>query len=161
MTRDELGGSQYYKNKGFTGRNVPRVDPAKGKRLMTALSRAIERGLVRSCHDSSDGGIAVALAEMAFAGGLGMKIYLKNVLSDKALPDDKILFSESNTRFIVEVPKRMKARFESALKGVPCGEIGVVTGERRLAVYGLDARVKISARIDELREVWKGAFKGL
>ena len=71
---------------------------------MEALSLAIDQRLVRSCHDCSEGGLGVATAEMAFAGGLGMHLSLKNVSRDgDVTTDDVSLFSESNSRFVVEV----------------------------------------------------------
>ena len=76
-TYNELGGSRYYESKGFIGNNVPVVRPEMGKKIMSNLHEAITGGFVRACHDCSEGGLAVALSEMAFAGGLGMKIYLK------------------------------------------------------------------------------------
>jgi len=78
-TFNELGGSQYYSINGYVGNKVPRVDPKKGKKLMDALSTATEKGLVKACHDLSEGGLGVAAAEMAFAGDLGMLIDLSQV----------------------------------------------------------------------------------
>jgi phosphoribosylformylglycinamidine synthase len=75
LTKDELGGSQYYKMKGFTGNNIPKLDPVYGKKLMGALTKAIGKGCIRSCHDCSEGGLVIALAEMAFAGGLGLSAH--------------------------------------------------------------------------------------
>ena len=74
-TYAELGGSHYYAIHGFIGNRAPKVRPAEGKRTMEALSLAIDQGLVRSCHDCSEGGIGVAAAEMAFAGGFGMQLF--------------------------------------------------------------------------------------
>ncbi|MFH1925782.1 MAG: phosphoribosylformylglycinamidine synthase subunit PurL, partial [Chloroflexota bacterium] len=78
-TQCEVGGSEYLKAKGFTGNSVPRVDPQKSRQLMESLSAATRKGLVRACHECSEGGIGVAVAEMAFAGGLGASINLKEV----------------------------------------------------------------------------------
>ena len=73
-THNEMGGSHYWKTLGHLGNSVPHVDVKKGKKLMTRLSQATTKGLVASCHDCSEGGLAVTLAEMAFAGGLGMDL---------------------------------------------------------------------------------------
>ena len=85
MTRAELGGSEYYALLGHLGDSVPRVDATVARRLYEALSAAMARGLVASCHDCSDGGLGVALAETAFAGGLGMEIDLRLVPRDQRL----------------------------------------------------------------------------
>ena len=79
---------------------------------MNALAAAMEKGLVRACHDCSEGGIGVAAAEMAFAGGLGMVIHLDKVpLAEPIERDDFVLFSESNTRFLAEVAPEDKQTF--------------------------------------------------
>ena len=78
-THRELGGSKYYKALKHIGNEVPKVDAKAGKILMKRLAKAIQAGLAKSCHDCSEGGMAVALAEMAFSGGFGLNISLNNV----------------------------------------------------------------------------------
>ena len=102
VTQNELGGSEYFRTLGFIGNSVPKVNPHQAKKLMERLSLATKNGLVRSCHDLSEGGIGVAIAEMAFAGGLGAVVSLKDVpLGEPMGRDDLVLFSESNSRFLV------------------------------------------------------------
>jgi phosphoribosylformylglycinamidine synthase II len=156
ITWNELGGSHYYGIHGYTGNNVPRVNPGKGKKLMNALSAALEKGLVKACHDCSEGGIGAAAAEMAFAGGLGMTICLKQVpLGEPINRDDIVLFSESNTRFLVEVAPENKTKFENMMSGVDFAAIGQVTNKKRLEVYGLTGKRVLSAPLDELKEAWQ------
>lgn len=162
LTHDELGGSQYYKMKGFTGNDVPRVDPVYGKRLMLSLGKAIRSGAVAACHDCSDGGMAVALAEMAFAGGLGMEIRPDTGTLPKAqtiLPNEKLLFSESNTRFIVEVADEKK--FRAAMKGLPVWKLGTVRKDRLFRIIGPDGRTAIHTDIDKLKAAWQRPFGDL
>jgi len=155
-TWNELGGSQYYGIHGYVGNKMPRVDSKKGKRLMHALSAVMEKGLVRACHDLSEGGIGVAAAEMAFAGGLGMVINLGQVPLGEAMNrDDYVLFSESNTRFLVEVAPEDSRQFEGMMAGVDFAAIGQVTGKERLEVYGLNREIVLSALIVELKEAWQ------
>jgi len=155
-TWNELGGSQYYGIHGYVGNKMPRVDSKKGKRLMDALSAVMEKGLVRACHDLSEGGIGVAAAEMAFAGGLGMVINLGQVPLGEAMNrDDYVLFSESNTRFLVEVAPEDRQQFEGMMAGVDFAAIGQVTGKERLEVYGLNREIVLSALIVELKEAWQ------
>ena len=155
-TLNELGGSQYYGIHGYVGNRGPRVDSKKGKRLMDALSAVMETGLVRACHDLSEGGIGVAAAEMAFAGGLGMVIYLGQVpLGEGINRDDYVLFSESNTRFLVEVAPENRHQFEGMMAGVDFAAIGQVTSKERLEVYGLNREIVLSALIAELKEAWQ------
>jgi phosphoribosylformylglycinamidine synthase len=155
-TYKELGGSHYYAIRGHVGNSVPKVYPEKGKKLMNALSAAMNKGLVSACHDLSEGGIGVAAAEMAFAGGLGMTINLKNVpLAESIERDDFILFSESNTRFIAEVAPEKKKDFEKAMSGVDFAEIGQVIDNNKFEVYGRNGKIILIADIDELKETWQ------
>ena len=135
-TYNELGGSHYYAVHGYVGNSVPKVQPEKGKKLMNALADGDEKGPGESLpRPFSEGGIGVAAAEMAFAGGLGMTVNLKNVpLAESMERDDFILFSESNTRFLVEVAPEDKKDFENALAGVDFAEIGRVTKDKKLEV---------------------------
>jgi phosphoribosylformylglycinamidine synthase len=155
-TWNELGGSHYYGIHGYVGNRVPRVDSRRGKTLMDALSAAMEQGLVSACHDLSEGGIGVAAAEMAFAGGLGMVVHLGKVpLGEVIDRDDYVFFSESNTRFLVEVAPESKQRFEGMMTGIDFAAIGEVTDKRELEVYGLDGQLILSVLVDQLKEAWQ------
>ncbi len=158
-THDELGGSHYYALHGFIGNRVPQVRAEEGKRTMQSLSTAISEGLVRACHDCSEGGIGVAAAEMAFAGGLGIEISLVDVpCADDMERNDRLLFSESNSRFLVEVTPEDRARFESLMRDVPCGCIGRVTEQPQLVVRGMDAEVVLSLPIARCKAAWQETF---
>ncbi|OGN99464.1 MAG: phosphoribosylformylglycinamidine synthase II [Chloroflexi bacterium RBG_13_51_18] len=155
-TYNELGGSHYYSIHGHVGNSVPKVNPEKGKQLMNALSAATKKGLVKACHDLSEGGIGVAAAEMAFAGGLGMTIDLKNAPLGEAIErDDYILFSESNSRFLVEIAPEDKKAFEKAMAGTACAEVGRVTKDKKMVVKGRNSKAVLTASIDELKEAWQ------
>jgi phosphoribosylformylglycinamidine (FGAM) synthase-like enzyme len=155
-TYNELGGSHYFANHGFIGNNMPKVQAEEGKKLMEALSSATQKGLVAACHDLSEGGIGVAAAEMAFAGGLGMTVHLKNVpLGESIDRDDFILFSESNSRFLVEVDPKNKKDFENSLSGVAIAEVGRVTDEKKLEIYDRKDSIIVNADISDLKEAWQ------
>lgn len=155
-TWNELGGSEYFRSLGFIGNNVPRVDPYRAKELMDSLSLATARGLVRACHDCSDGGIGVAVAEMALAGGLGATINLGAVpLGEPVDRDDYILFSESNSRFLVEVAPENRADFEGIMQASGLAIIGEVTRAEVLEVHGLDGSRVVAKSVAELREAWQ------
>jgi phosphoribosylformylglycinamidine synthase II len=155
-TYDELGGSHYYYVRGVIGNKVPRVNPEKGKKLMDNLSAATAKGLVRACHDLSEGGIGAAAAEMAFASGLGMIIHLGKVpLGEAITRNDGILFSESNSRFLVEVAPQDRESFEQAMKGVDLAAIGEVTKDDKLEIYGVKGKKVVSTPIAELKEAWQ------
>ncbi len=156
-TYSEIGGSEYCVYLGASGRGeVPRVRPDTARPLMTALSGAIASGHVKACHDLSEGGIGVAAAEMAFAGHLGASIRLADVPTGEPLSrDDIILFSESNSRFLVEVPAERAADFKRLFDGLPCESAGLVEQGKALRVIGLDGSVIIDCGIEDLRTAWK------
>jgi phosphoribosylformylglycinamidine synthase II len=164
-TKHELAGSHYvgFVERGATHQSsVPKVDVAAAKRIFAAMHEAIDRGLVRACHDLSEGGLAVAVAEMAFAGGLGAKLRLMDVpLDDSVRPqaadaDAVRLFSESASRFLIEVPPQRRADSEAIFKnaGVKFTAIGEVTASSRLQVDSGSVRV-IDLPIAELKEAWQ------
>jgi phosphoribosylformylglycinamidine synthase len=155
-TRVELGGSLYYRLRGETGNSVPAPVP-DGIETMRVLHQAIRGGLVRACHDLSEGGLAVAAAEMAFAGRLGLEMELADL--PRALDvetDAAALFSESNARFLVEVVPNDAAAFEEALKGCPFAHLGHVTVDDVLRIRGLHGDVAIEGPIDEFLRAWQG-----
>ena len=155
-TQNELGGSEYFRTHGFAGNNVPKVNPQIARELMDSLSLAIERGLVRACHDCSEGGIGVALAEMAFAGGLGATIHLESIpLGEPIDRDDFLLFSESNSRLLAEVAPEDKDEFEEVMQGRSFAVIGHITDSEMLEAYGLDGRRIVAATLEELKEAWQ------
>jgi phosphoribosylformylglycinamidine synthase len=153
-TYAELGGSEYYKLTGFIGKSVPKIR-AEAKIIMEAITLAIDSGYVKACHDLSEGGLGVAIAEMAFTGGYGAEIHLKNVSKSNIERDDYLLFSESNSRFLVEVPEICKEDFESLMKSLPHALIGKVRKENHLFIYGLKDNLIVDANLAELRAAWK------
>jgi len=160
LTRDELGGSHFARLAGVAGdqpavgARVPRVDPHAARQLFDAVHRAIDAGLVAACHDLSEGGLAVAAAEMAFAGGLGARISLGDVPSEDDLPAAVRLFSESNTRFLCEVRPADAGRFAEMLRGIPHARIGTVTANPDLAILDGTA-VVVASDLATLKEAWQ------
>ncbi len=156
QTFAELGGSEYYAAYGFLGSRVPRVSPKTAKQTMDALGAASARDLVRACHDLSDGGLGVALAEMAFAGGHGAAVDLSRLpLGEDIARDDLILFSESNSRFLVEVAPEHASEFETLMEGIQHADIGVVTAAANLEIKGRGGGSLISLPLHDLKEAWQ------
>ncbi len=156
QTFAELGGSEYYKLKGHIGGLVPKVRVPEARNVMESVTRAIDSGCVRACHDISEGGLGVAIAEMAFSGDFGVDILLKAVPTlNNDSRNDFVLFSESNSRFLIEVPKKQSSKFESITKDVSHAVVGVVTESRRFRVYGLKGEKMIDSDLDELLNAWE------
>jgi phosphoribosylformylglycinamidine synthase len=154
-TRNELGGSHLYLRRGETGANVPTVKPEEAAKSYRALHGTIASGLVRSCHDLSEGGLAVAVSEMAFAGRLGVGMDLSLIPCGEGCDrDDVLLFSETPSRFVVEVEERHRKRFESAMTGVVCTLIGDVNRTGRVMVRGVGSGIVLDESILDLREAF-------
>ena len=155
-TKDELGGSHYYKINGELGANVPKLDLEKAVKIAERISTAIADGLVVSCHDCSEGGVAVALAEMGFAGGLGIEVDLKGLpVSEKQLRVDSLLFSESNSRYIMEVKPENYDAFAKLMLNLPFGQIGKVTEAKKFLVKTRDGKVVIELDLDTMKQAWQ------
>ncbi len=154
-TFNELGGSEYYKLKGFLGASVPKVKMGKAKRTFRAVTQAIDEGMVKSCHDLSEGGLAVTAAEMAFASGYGLELDLREVIGKDLVRSDFVLFSESNSRFLIEVAQAEREDFEELMKGKNCALIGEVTKEQKLLIHGLNGKIVVDAPLETLRRSWK------
>ncbi len=155
-TNNELGGSHYNLVNGLTGGRVPKVDVAEAGLIFQMVHAAIEKGLVRACHDLSEGGLAVAAAEMAFAGGLGVEIDVADIASEVCIADNPTakLFSESNTRFLLEVAPENADKITEMFGAIPADEIGTITESPAFAVYNDDDKL-FEANIDDLKQVWQ------
>ena len=142
----ELGGSHYNLVTGRRGGRVPRVDLREAPKTLAAIGRVIAAGHVRACHDCSEGGLAVAVAEMAFAGGLGVDVTAAMTVEE--------LFAESCTRFVVEVPKERSDAFEADLGDVPRTLLGNLTEDPNVRLAGGERPV-IEASCEELKTAWQ------
>lgn len=151
VTGDELGGSHFNHVNGLEAGDLPRVDLDLAPRLFRQLHAAMRQGLVRSCHDLSEGGLAVAAAEVAFAGGVGADLTLRD-----PLPDTVALFAESPTRFLLEVRKADAAALEQCLAGLPFQRLGQTVPEPRLRVAGASGEWVVWANLAELKAAWQG-----
>jgi len=158
ITRNELGGSEYYEMKGEIGLNIPKVRPKEAIKLYNALSEAIEKKLVVSCHGIYKGGLAVALAQISFAGGYGLEIDLDKVPTENLKSIDKILYSESASRFLVTISPENKEIFERIMKGNIFEEIGKVRDDDIFKVV-FDEKIIIEENISKLKESWQKTFK--
>jgi len=152
-TGNHLGGSHWSLLHSIEGGQVPTVDPQVANELYGRLHEAIKGSLVRSCHDLSEGGLAVALAEMAFAGDLGVEIDLQAALDKVGLNGTEYLFSESNSRFLVEVEPEREAAFQALMAG--CAErLGqVVAGDEVVVSQGSETLLR--SKLSDLKRAWQ------
>jgi phosphoribosylformylglycinamidine synthase II len=148
-TRDELGGSLYERLTGEMGGSLP-VPVPDAIKTFRALHRAIQTSLVIAAHDCSEGGVAVAAAEMCIGGRLGLDL----TLSGDAMI---ALFAESSARFLVEVAPEHAVAFEQALAGCSCMDIGVVTESAALHIVGASGEVWVESGVDAMVQAWQGS----
>ena len=159
-TQSELGGSHFAFVQDLDGGTVPRVDFVQAPKTLTAVHSVLAAGLVRSCHDLSEGGLALALAEMAFAGGLGVEASIAGVCPESRDAVDA-LFSESQTRFVLEVPAAQADRVLTILHaaGILALDIGSVITSPQLKIKGSTDETLIHASLAELKESWQSPLR--
>ena len=157
-TKAELGGSHYSLCNDLSGGNVPTVDVPVAKATFAAVHQAISDRLLRSCHDLSEGGLAVAATEMAMAGGLGINLELDAVadISAEGLSETALLFSESNSRFLVEVPEQHADSFQAIFRqhGVPTARVGTIEAGGQLTVTRSGQQV-LDVEIADAKNAWQ------
>jgi phosphoribosylformylglycinamidine synthase len=159
LTKAELGGGAFLKLYGKLGSEAPSFDAATAPRCAAGIARAVRSGVVRSCHDLTEGGLAVAAAEMAFAGEFGLDLNLAKMRVDGELGDAARMFSESNGRYLVEVEPGNEETFLKDLGDVPVAKIGAVTPKQQLRITGTSGTDLVNARLDELRNAWRTGLK--
>ena len=153
-TREELGGSHAAMVLKKSGGHVPKVDPAIAMESYRKLHAAIDRGLVVSCHDLSEGGLAVAIAEMAFAGELGAELDLTQMRNSSFIDATVALFSESNSRLLVEVSPAHAKEFENVMSGVTWYRLGSVTNGDCITIH-CDGTEVVNVPWRDLRDAWR------
>jgi phosphoribosylformylglycinamidine synthase len=158
-TRPELGGSEYYGLHGFLGASVPRLESEVTIEAYERLTSAIDDGLVKACHDLSEGGLAVSAAEMAFTGGLGVDLELDSAPTSEGMRSDALLFSESNGRLLVEVKEGCEEGFKEAMSSSTFARIGTVAGGDGFRVRK-GGRMLIELPLERLIRAWKTPLGG-
>jgi phosphoribosylformylglycinamidine synthase len=148
-TYAELGASEFQLLSGAVGGQVPVVRPAEALALYFKVMAANRAGLIRSSHDLSDGGLAVALAETTFGTGLGLEVAIEAVADSAATA----LYSESHSRFVVTVKPEHRARFEEILGG-DAVRIGETTAAARFRIAHR-GRALVACPCADLEQAWQ------
>ncbi|MHC5065043.1 MAG: phosphoribosylformylglycinamidine synthase subunit PurL [Planctomycetota bacterium] len=154
MSKRELGGSVYWKTKGELGASVPRVDAAYGKNILDGVARAIQAKAVEACHDLSEGGLGAAIAEMCLAGRLGAEFDLSQVKTEGLTVPAEVLFSESQSRFLLEVHPDKVADLEANLHELDYARIGRVTSKAELRCMNGDQEI-FTLAMDRILHAYK------
>jgi phosphoribosylformylglycinamidine synthase subunit PurL len=154
-TREELGGSEYLKIvHGLVKGTPPWIDLRMEQAVQHCCLQAIEKGILCSAHDLSDGGLAVALAECCISGPdkpLGVRIEMREMIRGDAL-----LFSESQSRIVVSVEEKNLSQLQqiAAERNVPMQVMGSVGGTR----FTIQPLLQLA--VEELRAIWTNGLTG-
>jgi phosphoribosylformylglycinamidine synthase II len=152
-TREELGGSEYLKFIHNLVRGTPPwIDLKLEQAIQNCCLEAIDKGILRSAHDISDGGLAVALAECCIGGPdkpLGVRTEIREMIRGDAL-----LFSESQSRILVSMQEKDLGQLQEIASGhaVPLQVIGAVGGSR----FSIQPILQLP--VDELQSIWSSAL---
>jgi phosphoribosylformylglycinamidine synthase subunit PurSL len=149
-TKDELGGSEYFDQQGFMGNSIPQVDAQQASKLYRKLTKAIDQRLIASCLSPSLGGLGITLAKKAIAGQLGMELDFCKV----PFRADHVLFSESQSRFVVTLDPKNQEKFETLFEDVPFALLGTVTNNNKFTIKDL-----IDTDIETLNTHYRKTFK--
>ncbi|MHC4416660.1 MAG: phosphoribosylformylglycinamidine synthase subunit PurS [Planctomycetota bacterium] len=152
----EMGGSHFEMlfGDGRDASPLPAVDLELGPRVARAVGGLISEGFVRSAHDCSDGGLLVAAAEMAMAGGLGLHLDLAQMPAEAGASLKHRCFGEQAARYLLEIRPGDQDSVAARLGDLPWGVVGAFNSASRvtLAVGGLDVG------LDELQAAWLGTL---
>jgi phosphoribosylformylglycinamidine synthase len=162
-TKDELGASEYCEEIGIKNTLIPKVDAKSASDRYQRVYKSIQGGVIKSCHDCSTGGVGVALAECAFAGGIGMEIDLSKIphhFEKYPVRDDILLFSESASRLIITISPENKSKLLEIFDSSIIAEIGVVKGNS-FQVKGINQNFIIDDSLEDLKKSWQQTMKPL
>jgi len=153
-TKDELGGSEYFEYiHKFIGGNCPAVDFKESKKNMKSILDIIKKQIPKIAHDCSKGGLAVAVTEISMTNQIGCDVSLEKVPGEK-LSDDRILFSESHSRYLLVVDSKNIKKIETILKKnkVSFGVIGKFGGDK--IQFENKKKPVIDLRVDKAHKTW-------
>ncbi|MCK9186599.1 AIR synthase-related protein [Candidatus Gracilibacteria bacterium] len=155
-TKNELAGSEYFPE----GKNVPKVNAISAKKLYEKVEQAILKNMIASSLSPSHGGLATTFAKKTIAGQLGMEIDLNKVPREKDLNrNDFILFSESQSRFVVTINPKNKGKFEKLFKDEIFACVGQVLDSQKFTIKGVNGEIIIDTDMETLEESYKSTFK--
>ena len=166
-TREELGASEYHRclaaaagRPADIGGNVPTVRAEEAAALYRAHNAAAARGLLRSSHTPTAGGLAVGFALCAIGGDCGVEADLAALPTCGACSRDALLFSESNSRFILTCDAAQAGELEAVFSGLPLARVGQVTDSRAVELRA-GGRHVVRVGVDAARRAFRGTLHGL
>ena len=160
-TKDELGGSEYFEYiHKFIGGNCPTVNFKESKKNMSSVLDSIKQQIPKSVHDCSKGGLAVAVAELCMTNQIGCNVLLNKVPGEK-LTDDRILFSESHSRYLLTINEKNIKKLENILKKnkVTFQIIGKFGSKKIQFVHGTKSIIDLD--VDKAQKTWFNSLKNM
>jgi phosphoribosylformylglycinamidine synthase len=160
-TKDELGGSEFFEYiHKFVGGKCPAVDFEDSKKNMKSVLSIIENNLIKSAHDCSKGGLAIAVSELCMTNQIGCKVSLDKVPGEK-LNVDRILFSESHSRYLLTCEKKNIQKLETLLKKnkVSFKQIGQFGGEKIQFFNGQNSIIDLN--VEKAHKTWLHSLPNL
>jgi len=161
MTKDELGGSEYYEYiHGIIGGKCPSVDMKSSKKIQDAVLEIIHQGVVKVAHDCSKGGLGVGVSKLCISNEIGCTVSVEKIPSDK-LQLDELLFSETHSRFLLVISKQDEKKVISLLdkKGVTHASIGSFSGKNM--TFKEKSKTVTCVRVDKAQEKWLNSLEAL
>ena len=160
-TKDEMGGSEYYEYiHKFIGGKCPGVDFTESKKNMNAVLDIIKNQLLKSAHDCSKGGIAVAVSELCMTNQIGCTVSLDKI-PGKKLPLDKILFSESHSRYLLTVNKKNLKKLESILQKHKVSFKQIAKFEGTKIQFDDSKKSIINLDVNKAQKIWLNSLSDL
>lgn len=160
-TKDELGGSEYFEYvHKFVGGKCPSVNFADSKKNMTSVLDIIDKNLIKLAHDCSKGGLAIAVSEICMTNQIGCNVSLDKVPGEK-LDVDRILFSESHSRYLISFDNENLSKIQSILNenNVSFAQIGQFGGKK--IQFNNGTKSVIDLDVEKAHETWLHALPNL
>ncbi len=154
ITKPETGCGEYARLFNIKNYRIPQPDPYLALNIFKTINKISKMGLIESMHDVSEGGLAVSITEMCFLNNIGVKIELDNVITNSTISPGEILFSESASRFIIEVKPENQNKFEKEVKDIPVSLIGKTTSDE-IVEFLFDKKRVIYEKLSELYRIWR------
>jgi phosphoribosylformylglycinamidine synthase II len=161
ITKDELGGSEYYEYiHELTGGKCPTVDMKTSKNIQDAVLELIHQDTVKIAHDCSKGGLAIGISKLCITNKTGCTVYVEKIPAEK-LQLDELLFSETHSRFLLVISKKDEKKVMSFFekKGIPHASIGNFSGKNM--IFKEKSKIVTSVRVDKAQEKWLNSLEAL
>jgi phosphoribosylformylglycinamidine synthase len=153
QTKKELGGSEYYHLLNINSGKVPNTNATLLKNCMKSILTSIDKEYIESCHDVSEGGIGICLSEMSIGGDVGAEVDLSKI--NPELRSDFKLFSESNTRWIIEVKYSIHKEFETLMKKHKTPFIKIGSTKGKSIIINDNNKEIVNLGVSDIRAQWK------